>query len=60
MKLNRIIAISSLALVMTGTSCSDDFLDRKPYGKVTSEDLGFGEDILYSANVFKAYGHMRE
>ena len=54
MKLNRIIAISSLALVMTGTSCSDDFLDRKPYGKVTSEDLGFGEDILYSANVFKA------
>ncbi|MEG2150709.1 MAG: RagB/SusD family nutrient uptake outer membrane protein, partial [Bacteroidaceae bacterium] len=40
-------------------ACSDDFLDRKPYGATTNADLGFSEDDLYLGAVFDIYGHLR-
>lgn len=57
MKLKYTIAVLSATLL--ATACSDDFLDRKPYGSTTNEDLGFSENELYLGLVFDTYGHLR-
>lgn len=47
------------AVSLLAASCSDDFLDRKPYGSTTSEDLGFSESELYLGLVYDTYSHLR-
>lgn len=58
MKTKYILAALGAALLLT-TSCSDDFLDRKPYGSTTKDDLGFSEDDLYTGLIYDIYGHLR-
>lgn len=53
-----ITAVSAVLLFAT-SSCSDSFLDRKPYGSTTNEDLGFSENELYLGMVFDTYGYLR-
>ena len=57
MKLKYITA--ALSAMLLATACSDDFLNRKPYGSTTNEDLGFSENELYLGMVFDTYGHLR-
>lgn len=60
MKLKYIIpAALSCAALLLASSCSDNFLDREPYGSTTNEDLGFSENDLYLGLVFDTYGHLR-
>lgn len=61
MRTNQYInsVVAGLTFILTAASCSDSFLDRKPYGSTTSEDLGFSENELYLGLVYDTYGHLR-
>lgn len=55
----KYIIPAAFAVLLLASSCSDNFLDRKPYGSTTSDDLGFSENELYLGMVFDTYGHLR-
>ncbi len=57
MKLRYMTA--ALAAILLSAGCSDNFLDRQPYGSTTNEDLGFSENELFLGMVFDTYGHLR-
>lgn len=54
-KISIVLSVAALFVA----SCSDDFLDRKPFGSTTAEDLGFSDQELYEGLVFDTYSHLR-
>lgn len=55
----KYITVALGAALLLATACSDDFLNRKPYGSTTKDDLGFSEDDLYMGLIYDTYGHLR-